>query len=246
MDRAPRQIERRGQPRAAARGDRRGADAGRSGRAEDLRQCLRLCGLAIPLFAIALHVYDPATLGVIDGFEQTAFNAALALTLLLVAMGFDRPAASLRWQVANIGVVVLAPLVALTVHFASAEREAALAAASERLAALGRLGGERQDAVVAQTRQMLTFLAAPSRSDSRGPSAIGNSPPICRSSPASAPSTPSTGRASSAARTIRRACRSTSATATMCARPSQAAVSRSRASSSRASAARRAWRSRCR
>lgn len=128
-------------------------------RGEDLRQFARLAALSIPLFALALHVYDPATLGVIDGFEQTAFATALALVFLLVAMGFDRPAASLRWQFASIGVVVLAPLVALTVHFASAEREAALAGASERLAALSRLGAERQEAVIAQARQMLGFLA---------------------------------------------------------------------------------------
>lgn len=144
----------------------------RSARTEDLRQLLRLTGLAIPLFAIALHLYDPATLGVIDGFDQTAVSAALALSLLLVAMGFDRPAASLRWQVANIGVVVLAPLVALTVHFASAERDAALLNASARLASLARLGGERQEAVVAQTRQMLTFLARSPTVRQTGPACV--------------------------------------------------------------------------
>ncbi|PZQ15774.1 MAG: hypothetical protein DI565_07970 [Ancylobacter novellus] len=131
----------------------------RSERAENARQCLRLSALVVPLFAIALHVYDPMTLGVIEGFEATPLIAALSLAFLLFAVGFDRPAGSLRWQVANIGVVVVVPLAALTVHFASAERDAALAAASERLAAIGRLGAERQDAVVAQTRQMLSFLA---------------------------------------------------------------------------------------
>lgn len=131
----------------------------RGERVDDLRQFARLGGLAIPLFAIALYLYDPGALGVIDGFEATAVETAAALALLLIAIGFDRGAPSLRWNLANIGVVVLAPLVALTVHFASAERETALRTASARLSAIARLGAERQEAVVAQTRQMLAFLA---------------------------------------------------------------------------------------
>ncbi|RXF74322.1 ATP-binding protein [Hansschlegelia zhihuaiae] len=141
----------------------------RSALVEELRQFARIAGLAPPLFALALQLYDPAALDVIDGFEQTALSTSLALTLLLLAVGFDRAAASLRWQIASIGVVTVAPLVALTVHFASAERESALAAASERLAATARIGAERQDAVIAQTRQMLSFLARSSAIRSFGP-----------------------------------------------------------------------------
>ena len=132
-------------------------------RAEDLRQFLRVAALAVQLFAVALYVYDPDAISAINGFEATALNTSIALALLLVAIGFDRAAASLRWQLATIGVIVVAPLVALTVHFASAERGNALAAAQDRLAVVARLGAERQDAVIAQTRQMLTLLARSER-----------------------------------------------------------------------------------
>lgn len=127
-------------------------------RAEDLRQFARLIALAPPLFAIALHLFDPTAIGVINGFAATSAPAALSLVLLLVAISFDRPAASLRWQVAAIGVVVVAPLVALTVYFASAERENALMDARDRIAALARLAAERQDSVVARTRQTLAVI----------------------------------------------------------------------------------------
>ncbi|WP_020179194.1 ATP-binding protein [Methylopila sp. M107] len=128
-------------------------------RAEDLRQFARLGGLAIPLFAIALHLFDPRALSVVDGFEPTPIETAVALALLLVAIGSDRRSASLRWNVAFIGVLVMAPLVALTVRFASDERETAMTAAGERLATVVRLVAERQDSVIQQTRQMLNFLA---------------------------------------------------------------------------------------
>jgi PAS domain S-box-containing protein len=131
----------------------------RSAAAEEVRQFARVAGLAAPLFALVLQFYDPSALEVVEGFERMTFSASLALVLLLVGLGFDRPAASLRYQIAGIGVVMVAPLAALTVHFANAEREAALAAASNRLATTARLGAERQEAVIAQTRQMLTFLA---------------------------------------------------------------------------------------
>lgn len=137
-------------------------------RAEDLRQFLRVAALAVQLFAVALYVYDPDAISAINGFEATALNTSIALALLLVAIGFDRAAASLRWQLATIGVIVVAPLVALTVHFASAERGNALAAAQDRLAVVARLGAERQDAVIAQTRQMLTLLARSERVKSAG------------------------------------------------------------------------------
>ena len=127
--------------------------------AEDLRQFMRILGLAIPIFAISLVLYDPAALEVIDGFQATPLSASIALALLLVALDFDRASTSLRWQIANVGVVVLAPLVALTVHFASAEREGALAHATDRLQATVRLGADRQDAVIAQARQTLSYLA---------------------------------------------------------------------------------------
>ncbi|MGA0531657.1 ATP-binding protein [Hansschlegelia sp. KR7-227] len=130
-----------------------------SARAEDLRQFARLAGLASPVFVLALHAYDHAALNVIRGFEMTPLTTALALVLLLLALGLDRGAGSLRWQVAEIGVVVIAPLAALTVHFASAERELALESAGARLASVARVGAERQDAVVAQGRQMLEFLS---------------------------------------------------------------------------------------
>ncbi|MDR4307893.1 response regulator [Chelatococcus sambhunathii] len=131
----------------------------RSERAGDLRQFARLTGLAIPLFAIALYAFDPNALNVIDGFEPTPISTSVALACLLLAMGVDRRSASLRWNVAFIGVFVMAPLVALTVRFASAERETALAAAGERLATVTRLVAERQNSVIEQTRQMLNFLA---------------------------------------------------------------------------------------
>lgn len=127
--------------------------------AEDLRQFTRLSALAIQLFAIALYVYDPDAMNSIAGLEGTALNTSIAVVLLLVAIGLDRASASLRWQLATIGVVVVAPIVALTVSFASAERVNALVAAQDRLAVVARLGAERQDAVIAQTRQMLTLLS---------------------------------------------------------------------------------------
>ncbi|MET0313223.1 MAG: HAMP domain-containing protein, partial [Hansschlegelia sp.] len=130
-----------------------------SDRAEDIRQFARLAGLAVPLFVLALYIYDPAALSAIRGFRGTSLNIALCLALLLLAIGFDRSTASLRWQVAHIGVVVVVPLAALTVHFASAEREIALSDASARLAGVARLGAVRQDAVIEQARQMLVFIA---------------------------------------------------------------------------------------
>ena len=146
--------------------------SGSSERVADLRQFTRLAGLAVPLFTLSLHVYDPTALAVLDGFESTSLDTTIALALLLGAVGFDRPAASLRWQIANIGVVVIAPLVALTVHFASAEREGAIAAAGARLAATARLGAERQEAVIAQTRQALTFLSRSPAVRSLGPACV--------------------------------------------------------------------------
>ncbi len=131
----------------------------RSEHAGDLRQFARITGLAIPLFAVALYAFDPNALNVIDGFEPTPISTSFALACMLLAMGVDRRAASLRWNVAFIGVFVMAPLVALTVRFASAERETALMAAGERLSTVTRLVAERQNSVIEQTRQMLNFLA---------------------------------------------------------------------------------------
>lgn len=128
-------------------------------RFEDLRQFARMVALAAPIFAIALHIFDPTAIGVINGFSATSLTTASAIVLLLIAISFDRPAASLRWQVAAIGVVVVAPLVALMVFFASSERETALSVARERLTAIARLGSERQDAVLTQSRQLLGLLA---------------------------------------------------------------------------------------
>ena len=132
-------------------------------RTEDVRQCARLSALAIQLFVLALYAYDPGLGGVLRGVETGGVATAVALSLLLIAIGFDRAAASLRWQLATIGAVVVAPLLGLTVHFASIERDNALMAARERLAVVARLGVERQDAIVAQTRQMLALLARSDR-----------------------------------------------------------------------------------
>ncbi|GLK69276.1 sensor histidine kinase [Hansschlegelia plantiphila] len=129
-----------------------------SERAEDVRQFARVAGLSIPLFAIALLIYDPFALDVIHGFEGVSLDAAMALGLVLLAIGFDRPVASLRWQIAHVGVAVIAPLAALTIHFASAERESALSRAEDRLAATARLVAERQEGVIEQARQMLIVL----------------------------------------------------------------------------------------
>lgn len=127
--------------------------------AEGLRHIVRLAGLAIPLFVLALFLYGADALAVIRGFEGSSFATALALALVLLAIGFDRPSASLRWQIAHIGVAVIAPLAALTLHFASAERESALAHAADQLNAAARSTAERQDAVIEQARQMLVFVA---------------------------------------------------------------------------------------
>lgn len=135
----------------------------RSDWAQDLRQCVRLSALAIQLFVLALYAYDPGLGGAIRGLETGGAATAVALSLLLIAIGFDRAAASLRWQLATIGALVVAPLLALTVHFASIERDNALMTARERLAVVARLGAERQDAIVAQTRQMLMLLARSDR-----------------------------------------------------------------------------------
>ena len=130
----------------------------RSARAQEVRQLTRLLGLALPLFTLALFAYDPAAVAAIRGFGDVSLAETMALVLLMLAVAFDGPASSLRWQIAYIGVAVVAPLAALTVHFASAERELALAHAASRLKAAASLAAERQDAVIEQTRQMLAFI----------------------------------------------------------------------------------------
>jgi PAS domain S-box-containing protein len=127
--------------------------------AENARQSARLGGVAIPLLALALYASDPAAMQVIWGFEGLTPGAAFALTLLFLGVGLVRSAVSLRWQVAYIGVAVIAPLAAATVHFASSEREIALQHAAARLSSVARLGVERQDASIALAQDTLAFLA---------------------------------------------------------------------------------------
>jgi PAS domain S-box-containing protein len=128
-------------------------------RAGDLRQFARLVGIAVPFFILALTIYDAPTLKVVAGFGSASFAMAMALGLLLAAIGVDRPATSLRWQIAYIGVAVVSPLAALMLHFASSEREFALDHAADRLRASAQIVAERQEALIEQARQTLSFIA---------------------------------------------------------------------------------------
>ncbi|MFD1701966.1 ATP-binding protein [Methylopila henanensis] len=127
--------------------------------AVDARQVLRLVGLATALFTLLLYMAEPSTIRVVRGFETFSVDSAAAFSLLFLASGADRAATSLRWQIAHLGMVAIAPLAALTVHFAGSEREIALRGAEERLESAARLGAERLDAVVEDARRLLLFLA---------------------------------------------------------------------------------------
>lgn len=126
---------------------------------ENARQAFRLVGVAIAVFALTLYVMKPAALGAVTGFGGFSPARAAALALLHLAIGLARGSPTLRWQIAPLGVLALTPLAALTVYFASAERDIALKQAETRLAGLARLGAERQDAVIEQVRRSLVFLA---------------------------------------------------------------------------------------
>ncbi|MFD1333079.1 ATP-binding protein, partial [Methylopila musalis] len=127
--------------------------------ADDIRQFARLLGLCASVFALALHAFKPGIIEAVHGFATFRVTTALALTLMLLAVGFDRPILSLRWQVAHLGVLVIAPLAWLTVHFASVEREAELEAATGRLNGALRLAVEQQNGVIEEARKLLIFLA---------------------------------------------------------------------------------------
>lgn len=135
-----------------------GLTRARASWADDIRQFARLMGLCASAFALALHLFKPGIIEAVHGFETFRVTTALALTLMLFAAGFDRPILSLRWQVAHLGVLVIAPLAWLTVHFASAERETELEGATSRLnGALG-LAVEQQNAAIEEARKLLVFL----------------------------------------------------------------------------------------
>ncbi|WP_160147338.1 ATP-binding protein [Methylopila sp. Yamaguchi] len=127
--------------------------------AENLRQAFRLVGVAIAVFALALYAMKPAALAAVAGFGVVSLPSATALALLHLAIGLARQSSTLRWRIAPVGVLALTPLAALTVYFASAERDIALKQAETRLAGLARLGVEQQDAVIEQVRRTLVFLA---------------------------------------------------------------------------------------
>jgi PAS domain S-box-containing protein len=131
----------------------------RFSRAGDLRQLARLVGIAVPLFIIALTIYDAPTLKIVAGFRDASVAMAIALGLLLIAIGVDRPTTSLRWQIAYIGVAVVSPLAALMLHFASSERDISLDHAAERLRGSAQIVAERQEALIEQARQTLAFIA---------------------------------------------------------------------------------------
>ncbi|WP_020185404.1 ATP-binding protein [Methylopila sp. 73B] len=127
--------------------------------AENLRQAFRLIGVAIAVFALALYAMKPAALAAVTGFGEVSLPNAAALALLHLAIGLARQSSTLRWRIAPVGVLALTPLAALTVYFASAERDIALKQVETRLAGLARLGVEQQDAVIEQVRRTLVFLA---------------------------------------------------------------------------------------
>ncbi|GLK57434.1 hypothetical protein GCM10008170_34540 [Methylopila capsulata] len=126
---------------------------------ENLRQAFRIVGVAIAVFALALYAMKPAALAAVTGFGEVSLPSAAALALLHLAIGLARQSSTLRWRIAPVGVLALTPLAALTVYFASAERDIALKQAETRLAGLARLGVEQQDAVIEQVRRTLVFLA---------------------------------------------------------------------------------------
>jgi PAS domain S-box-containing protein len=98
-----------------------------------------LLGILIASFALMSYAYGRDTLYAVGPFSSVAVPASATFLLLFAALLLRSCQDSLRLPLISLVLLVLAPLTAVMVYFAHAERQNALAANRERAEALARL-----------------------------------------------------------------------------------------------------------
>jgi PAS domain S-box-containing protein len=117
-----------------------------------------LAGVPIAVFAILNYAYDLRTLYDLGPFSSIALHTATALLILFTALQVWSCRNSLKLPLVSLAALILAPLAAVMVYFAHAERQSALNENRERADGRARLLAAEQGEIFGQAEALLRHL----------------------------------------------------------------------------------------